>query len=140
MADALQLMIEDLLFPTLEVRTNEKHDARGERSGTQLKYGQQIEKIQGSENRYGLVISVSTDNETSVNPPYRFVVEAYAIFVVNNQGEDLEAARRLVVDNGTPMVIAAIRERLAEVTARAPWGRFLINTILLAEPRTITYI
>lgn len=134
------LLLEDLMFPLLEIRTNDKHDLKGERAGTQLQYGQQVDKLQVGGNRYGLMVSVRTDNNTSVNPPYHFAVEAYAIFIVNNAGEDDTVTGKLVHDNGLPMVIGAIRERLADLTSRAPWGRFLLNTITLAEPRTITYI
>jgi preprotein translocase subunit SecB len=138
MADA-QLMLEDLLFPLMEIRTNDKHDAKGDRSGTQLQYGQQLEKMDSGTNRFGLMISVRTDNEKSVNQPYFFSIEAYAVFTVNNASDEA-SAQKLIAENGTSIVIGAIRERLADLTARAPWGRFLINTILLAETRTITYL
>lgn len=139
MENAPQLLLEDLLFPILEMRTNPQHDVQGDRAGTQLQYGQQMQKLEGSANRYGLMVSVRTDNEASKNPPYAFLVESYAILVVNNPGTD-EEVQKLVQENGLSMVLGAVRERIAELTARAPWGRFLINTVSLPEKRTIEYI
>lgn len=139
MTENAQLLIEDLFFPVMEVRTLDKHDAKGDRTGTQLIYNQALQKLDG-ESRYGVVVSVRTDDEKSINPPYKFMVEAYAIFSVSNAGTDELAISNFILDNGTPMVIGAIRERLADLTARSPWGRFLINTITLTEARTIRYI
>ena len=139
MTENAQLLIENLFFPTIEVRTLDKHDVNGDRSGTQLHYNQALQKLDG-ENRYGVVVSVRTDDEKSINPPYRFMLEAYAIFTVSNGGTDELAISNFILDNGTPLVIGAIRERLADLTARSPWGRFLINSIPLTEPRTIRSI
>ena len=134
-----QLLLEDLMYPLMEVRTNSTHDVQGDRAGTQLQYGQQIQKLENAPNRFGLMVSVRTDNATSKNPPYNFVIEAYGIFTVNNLS-DPEAMSKFVFDNGLPMIVGAIRERLADMTARAPWGRFLINTVNLSEARSVTCI
>lgn len=134
------LLLEDLMYPLVEVRTNDQHSPQGERAGTQLQYGQQMQKLENGQNRYGMMVSVRSDNETSKNAPYLFAVEAYAIFVVNNAGDDMTATEKFIQDNGLPLVVGAIRERLGELTSRAPWGRFLLNTVNLGEARTIAYI
>jgi hypothetical protein len=134
------LKFEDLMFPILEMRTNVKHDPKGERAGTQLMINQQLQKLDGADSRYGLAVSVSTDNNASVNPPYLFMVEAYTIIRVEESKLDAEAEARQVRANGMSMLMGAIRERIAEMTARAPWDRFLINPTLLAEAEQITFI
>jgi hypothetical protein len=50
-----QLQLEDLLFPLQEVRTNQGHDVNGDRAGTQLQYGQQVQKMEGQPGRYALI-------------------------------------------------------------------------------------
>jgi hypothetical protein len=140
MATAPQLLLEELLFPVLELRTNPAHNQQGDRAGTQLQYGQQVQRLEGEGNRYGLMVSVRSDPETSKNPPYNFTVEAYAIFAASGVEPNTEASSDLVLKNGLPIVMGAIRERLAELSARAPWGRFLINTVGLPEPTSISYI
>lgn len=133
-------LLEDLLFPVLEVRTNPKHDTQGERAGTLLQYGQQIQKVEGQPGRFGLVVSVRTDDANSKNPPYTFNVEAYAIFNLGEGAVDNEETAKRVVQNGLPMVMGAIRQKIAELTARAPWGRFLINSVGLPEPVSISFV
>jgi len=36
--------------------------------------------------------------------------------------------------------MGAIRERIAHLTSRAPWGRFLVNSIPLTPTATISYL
>jgi preprotein translocase subunit SecB len=134
-----QLQLEELLFPLQEVRSNQAHDVNGDRAGTQLDFGQQIQKMEGQPGRYVLMVSVKTNNETSKNPPYQFAIEAYAVLSVKGAAD--EAAEQLMItSNGFPMIMGAIRERLAQLTSRAPWGRFLVNSIPLNPVAQISYL
>jgi preprotein translocase subunit SecB len=137
---AMQLRFEDLMFPILEMRTNVKHDPKGERAGTQLLIDQQLQKLEGGDKRYGMAVSVSSDNKASVNAPYSFMVEAYAIIHVIESTLDAEAEAKQIQANALSIMMGAIRERISEMTARAPWDRFLINPTPLPEPMQITYI
>ncbi len=136
----MHLRFEDLMFPVLEMRTNVKHDANGDRAGTQLLINQQLQKIDGGDKRYGFAVSVGSDNQASVNPPYSFLVEAYAIIHAVDSTLDAEAEAKHVQANGLSLIMGAIRERVSEMTARGPWGRFLINPTPLTEPMQITCI
>ncbi len=133
------IQFEDMLFPVLEMRTNTGHNPQGERAGTQLLINQQLQKL-GGESRYGLAVSLGSDNRNSVNPPYHFMVEAYAIIVVKDSGLDAEAEARQVQTNGLSILVGSLRDRVAELTARGPWGRFLINPTSLSEPMQISFI
>ena len=138
-AQTLQLSLEDIMFPLQEVQTNQGHDPNGDRAGTQLQYGNQIQKLEGAPGRFAVAVSVRTDNGRSKNPPYTFAVEAYAI--VNVTGTTDEAAmQQILTTNAFPIIMGAIRERIAHLTGRAPWGRFLINVIPLSPATTISYI
>jgi hypothetical protein len=134
-----QLQLEELLFPLQEVRSNQSHDAAGDRAGTQLEFGQQLQKMEDQPGRYILMVSVKTNNETSKNPPYQFAIEAYAILNVTGAA-DQAAEQAVITANGFPMIMGAIRERIAHLTSRAPWGRFLVNSIPLTPTATISYL
>lgn len=138
-AQPLLLQLEDIMFPVQEVQTNQGHDPQGDRAGTQLQYGNQIQKLEGQPGRYAVIVSVRTDNGRSKNAPYTFAVEAYAIVNVSGAGDDA-AIQKLISSNGFPIIMGAIRERIAHLTGRAPWGRFLINVIQLSEPASVSYI
>lgn len=133
------LQLEELLFPLQEVRSNQTHDPNGDRAGTQLEFGQQLQKLDGAPGRYALMVSVQTNNATSKNPPYTFKIEAYAILVVAGAADEA-AEQKMVTSNGFPIVMGAIRERIAHLTGRSPWGRFLVNTIPLQPVAEISYL
>jgi len=134
-----QLQLEELLFPLQEVRSNQSHDPAGDRAGTQLDFGQQLQKMEDQPGRYILMVSVKTNNETSKNPPYQFAIEAYAVLNVTG-ATDQAAEQAVITANGFPMIMGAIRERIAHLTSRAPWGRFLVNSIPLTPTATISYL
>ena len=134
-----QLQLEELLFPLQEVRSNQGHDPAGDRAGTQLEFGQQLQKMEDQPGRYVLMVSVKTNNETSKNPPYQFSIEAYAVLNVTGAA-DQAAEQLLITSNGFPMIMGAIRERLANLTSRAPWGRFLVNSIPMNPTAQISYL
>jgi hypothetical protein len=134
------LQIDEVMYPTLEVRSNAGHSQQGDHAGTMLKFGQQVQKLDNRPGKYALVVSVSSDEETSRNAPYRFVVEAYAVVGISGAALEGDAAVAFILTNGLPVVMGAIRERLADATARAPWGRFMINAVPLPQPAQINSI
>jgi hypothetical protein len=140
MADPTYLNIDEIFFPVLEVRMLANHVASGIRSGTQLKLGRQVKKLDNQPGKWALAMSVASDDEKSTNPPYKFLIEAHAI--VNFAGTVLEgeAAERFIESQGAPLLLGAIRERLAELTSRSPWGRFMINGIPLSEPVQVSQL
>ena len=134
MADVSLLQIEEILYPTLEVRTNGSYNPQGEQGGTLVKFGRKVEKVQGRPGKYGLIVSMASDNEKSRNATYSFVIDAYALVSLGGapiEGE--EATMTFLMQNGMPLVMGALRERLADVTARMPYGRFLINAVPLPQ-------
>lgn len=138
MAEPSQLMIEEIFFPVQEVRSLNEHSAQGERAGTQLKFGRQVQKLEKQPGKYALALSVASDDEASRNPPYRFLIEINAIVTIGGTPLEGEAAEKFIVDTGIPILMGSVRERLADITARAPWGRFLINALPLQDSQTIS--
>ena len=140
MAEASVLQIEELLYPVTEVRTQGGHDLQGERAGTLLKFGQQIQALDNRPGKYAFVVSIGSDDDNSKNPPYRFLIEVYAVVSIGGAPLEGDAAIQFIQRNGLHIIVGAIRERLAETTARAPWGRFLINAMPLPEAQSILAI
>jgi len=128
------LRLEELFFPIQEVRANAEHDPQGERSGTNLKQSFSIQAIDGPPGTFGVDLVVECDREASVNPPYFFQLQVYAIMRLE-AALDPAAAHALVATTGFSVVVGAARERLLELTSRAPWGRFMMGiSQLLAQP------
>jgi hypothetical protein len=129
--------LDELFFPVQEIRAVPQHNPQGDRAGTQLKITQGAQRIEGRERRYGFNVALQSDDENSVNPPYVFRVEAYAVLSVLNSSLDGDAELAWVSQVAVSIVIGAIRERLADLTSRAPWGRFLINVVPIRPPTAV---
>ncbi len=122
------LQLEDIFFPIQEVRAVAEHDPAGELRGTQINQTIEFQVLDVAQQRYGVVLEISIDEEKSVNPPYNFKLQAFASFYVESSLDPV-SAQALLQTNGVMILIGAVRERLLELTSRAPWGRFMLNTI-----------
>lgn len=140
MADPTFLNIDEIFFPVLEVRMLSNHNSSGTRSGTLLKFGRQVQKLDNQPGKWALAMSVATDDEKSTNPPYKFLIEAHAIISFTGTPLEGDEALRFIETQGAPMLMGSIRERLAEMTSRNPWGRFMINGVPLSEPVQVSQL
>jgi hypothetical protein len=121
------LQLEDIFFPLQEVRALAEHDPQGELRGTHIIQSIEFQVLDAAAGRYGVVLDMTIDEEKSHNPPYCFRLQAFASFFISPEIDPI-SAQALVQTNGVMILIGAMRERLLELTSRAPWGRFLLNT------------
>jgi len=75
---------------------------------------------------------VSLDEENADNPPYFFDVTAFGIVVVDD-GMPSDEAYRLACTTTPQTLIGAIREHLASITARGPWGAVFLGTKIMLQ-------
>jgi preprotein translocase subunit SecB len=128
-------------FPETFVRAVPDHDRAGTNDGTVQHLTHQIEELQTDTLQHGVSIRVSTDDDKSENQPYSYSIEAYGIFGPTSAESDqeIEDYRKNVEIVGVQILLGAIREHLASVTARSPWSTFIMGTANLmpkAEAKT----
>ena len=125
----------DFFFPVQEVAALPTHDPKGDLAGTRphLDIGlEQFPAAEGQPPTFGIKVRASSLDAESVNAPYHFVIEAYAIVAMDGSIGDEAADRAAANLVGMQVVVGAIRERLADLTSRAPWGRFLMGVVVLS--------
>lgn len=128
------LRLEELFFPIQEVRANSEHDPQGDRGATNLKQSFNVQPIDAQPGVYGVELIVECDRETSRNPPYFFQLQVYGIMRIDGL-LDPAASLALVTSTGFSVLVGAARERLLELTSRAPWGRFMMGVVqLVTQP------
>lgn len=125
--DQLPLQLEDIFFPIQEVRARADHNPQGELGGTHIIQAFEFQALDVATQRYGVVLDMSIDEEKSVNPAYDFRLQGFATFWVHSSFDPV-SAQAIVQANGLMILVGAMRERLLELTCRAPWGRFMLNT------------
>lgn len=81
--------------------------------------------------KYGLTASATINQETSFNSPYSFLISAFGIVNVNKES-DIAAAEAQIEVSGAQLLIGAIREHLAEMTSRGPWGAIYLDFVPIA--------
>jgi preprotein translocase subunit SecB len=91
------------------------------------------EKI-GEDRRFLVQLDVNIGNNLNDNPRYRGGVSVVGYFKVDPDypGDLIELAGI----NGTSILYSAVREMVANVTARGPWGAFILPCVsFLKEPK-----
>lgn len=125
------LGINHYFFPEVVVRANQSYDPAGNRRGTNVDLDHKLEPIPNEQGKFGLSVTVASKDEDSENQPYYFKIQVYGILEIVDKGKDDEEQKAIVVTLGLPILIGAIREQLASVTSRGPWGNFLLGVIQL---------
>jgi len=122
------LLLREYYFPTQIAQANPEFDPQGDLHGTKIKLSFNFFKAEENGHVWIADMSVETDEAESVNPPYFFEIQAFGVF----QSDD-EADEPLILSVGqiacNQILTGAIRERLADLTSRGPWGQHLLNII-----------
>ncbi len=127
--DSYSWRLENYFFPHQEVRANPAHDLNGSRLGSRLSSSFNIVAIEGRPDAVGVEASIALDESQSENPPYFFTISAFGILTTDLEMTD--QLRAQAAGLGINLLIGAMRERLATLTARAPWGVFVFGPIPL---------
>ncbi len=126
----LPLQLEEIFFPVQQVHANPEHDPTGDRTGTKILNTFNVQQIEGQSGVWGAELVIECDRETSVNPPYFFKLQAFAMVRADNS-LDNAGAQALATTITFSALVGAARERLMDLTSRAPWGRFMMGVMQL---------
>lgn len=88
-------------------------------------------RITDQTGKYGVTAKISLNQEKSFNSPYFFSLSAFGIICIKEHSE-IAAAEAQIEASGAQLLIGAIRERLAEMTSRGPWGIIHLDFVPLA--------
>lgn len=129
--------LEELYFPVQELRALPGHDANGDRQGTNITLSKALKPAADGGDIYWFTLTVVSNDATSVNAEYSFRVEAAALFRCTDATLVSTERLRTLEEVALPVVLGAVRERIAEMSSRAPWGRYLLN--LLPGPADLEF-
>ena len=121
--------LEELYFPVQELRALPGHDANGNRQGTNITLSKAVQPVADAGQAYWFTLTVISNDATSVNAAYSFRVEAAALFRCTEAMLTSADRMRALEAVALPVVLGAVRERIAEMSSRAPWGRYLVNLL-----------
>ncbi len=118
-----------MVFTHQLVIANREHDPeQPHSSGTHVEF--EVDKSATDPRIVTVEVTVSSDEESSENPPYEYDVRAFTMVGYPDSDEEspLEEAdvkRAGVI--GYRAAIGSIREHIASMTSRAPWSVFFVG-------------
>jgi hypothetical protein len=136
MSKLVPLRLNDLIFPTISVSAlpvkPEEH-AKAEHSReidpeTLAFSFRFVVEDDGHNATAGLRIR-SKDSAPGAGAPYRIDVEAFAVFEVNGHEHTDDGALRMRRYSAAAALLGAIREQVATLTSRGPWGTAWIPVV-----------
>lgn len=128
--DQYPLRLERYFFTRQEVLANPEHQQTGKKDGSAIQSDVNVFAVDERPGAYGVEVTLRLDEDASENAPYSFCIQAFAVFV---QSAELppDQALQLAASTGLNMLIGAMRERLADLTGRGPWGAFMLNLVVI---------
>ena len=118
-------------FPETSVKASQDHDTEGRIDSTEQSVSVEIVEIPSMDNQHTVKVRLISDDEGSENAPYSYQIEAFGIFeAASTESEELlEAYKENFQPVAVQILFGAIREHLATVTARGPWGNFIVGVL-----------
>ena len=89
-----------------------------------------IKMVEGHEDQYAVTMQTLFNEENETSAPYRIDVECIALFKVDTTTSEEERIKRLTI-TGHSVVYGAIREAVAWITSRQPYGPLNLGLSIL---------
>lgn len=125
------LRLDRYFFTESVVTANPSYDPDGSRIGSVIvPPAISCSPLAEQDGAFGCEMIIQLDESKSENPPYFFSIHAFAILVAT-PGTAADMAFSLAHATGLSMLVGAIREHLASITARGPWGPFLLSPVVI---------
>jgi len=124
------MRLERYFFPIQELSANPKHQPDGVLNGSNIISQHIAYPLEERNDAFGVEFSISLDAQNSVNPPYNFHLSIFGVFVKDTPGDPAPSPREVQI--ALDLLIGATRERLADLTSRAPWGPFYFQPFIIA--------
>lgn len=126
------LQLKQYFFTQIECNANPDYDQAVNGIGSFIDFKFVVLPFNGQEDALGVELTIWVDEEKSTNPAYLFKISAFGILHVA-EGTTMEAATQLAHLTGTQILVGAIREEIAHLTSRGPWGVFMLPIIPLIQ-------
>ncbi|MGZ4956679.1 MAG: hypothetical protein ACXWFG_15890 [Methylobacter sp.] len=125
------LRLDRYFFTNQEVVANPDFIQDDESNPTQLELIVEghASRLEDHGQRYGITARVGVNQNDSKNVPYFFTIMAFGIISIKDDTLGQATIEGIIETSGIQLILGAIRERLADMTARGPWELMLLDFI-----------
>lgn len=121
------LQLRQYFFTKVTSEANPEYDPTGNLRGTHITPNFSSNLLDG-QNAIAIDCVISVDRDASENVPYFFEIAAFGVLDILAD-TPLEIALSNAQVSGIQILVGAIREKLAGITSRGPWGAFMLPII-----------
>lgn len=82
-------------------------------------------------NTYNLQVDIDLNEQESKNVSYRYKFKIFGIFSITDKTKDQRIQFQIARDQGTSLLIGAIRERLSLLTSSGPYTNYVLDFVPL---------
>lgn len=127
----LSLRPDWIVYPKIAIEANDKYDSSKPLNDQEYELRHRIES--GDKELY-VSLHAKTPEAVESNLPYKIEVHIYAVFSIGKNLKSLskKLANEILVDI-TNLLVGSIRETVTTITARSPWGAYIIPFIKVEE-------
>jgi preprotein translocase subunit SecB len=119
------LQLKGLFFVKVAVEAGPELDAAAE---CDIETKHFVDRLEKADRTWNILLSVTTKPPKEKKAPYTIDVEVYGRFQVSDDWPK-EKTVALVYANGTSLLYGAVREMVANLTARGPHGMVVLPTL-----------
>jgi len=127
------LRLDSYFFTHQEVIANIDHEQDSKKMPIHLDFivNGTANRMAGHESKYAITAHVEINKETSHNLSYFFAITAFGIVSIKDGMQGHPGIESIIETSGVHLLFGAIRERLADLTARGPWQSIQLDFIPL---------
>jgi len=127
------LRLDNYFFTHQEVTANIEHvpDSKDNPAFLDFIVEGAANRLANNNNKYAITAHVEINKETSVNLSYFFSITAFGIISIKADMQGHPGIESIIETSGIQLLFGAIRERLADMTARGPWPLIQLDFIPL---------
>lgn len=127
------ISLEQVLFLKVQVAAVPGHVFQEDANAAEPENSLQVQEIEGDEGRYQAMMTTVVNPEGDKNYPYQIDVQCMAILHADDTLDKKEALRGVTI-TAHSVLFGAIRETVAWLTGRQPYGPLMLGLSVL-RPR-----
>lgn len=131
--DKITVKPEWIVYPSIKIEANPDHDPDLPSEDLDFEIGHSC-KIEEDSQSLHINITIDNSNAEDSNAPYSISIKLYARFLISCDPSKLPSKTKLeIFEDIAALAFGSLREHIATITSRAPWGTHLIPLLSYQE-------
>lgn len=127
--DKVSVIPVTVVYPSIIIEANPEHDPESPAIDFECEIGNSC-RLDDDQKTIHLVISYASDDSAEKNLSYNIKLRFYASFSISKRISEIpKKTQSEILEDIASLAIGSIRETIASITSRGPWGTYLVPFI-----------